>query len=247
MSKLRDLVRQAGRSRSEAIGFARMTSGSRSLPIVIVAVVNDDVTARSAIEAQASALLYVGPLDGVESVVEVAGSRPVGCRLEHARGGEAAELAELGVDFLVFDDGRAEAAALRPPELGRVVLLTGDENEERLRTLAALEPDAGLVAQPSDVTDGGRVSARALAALRRRAELLNAPLAIEASAVDADTLEAWRDAAAPILVVATDLVAEAVAAASHVAPPRGRLRDRPSALLTFATARTEEVHEHDDD
>ena len=206
-----------------------------------------DGAARSAVEAGAAALLYTGPPADVAGVVAAAGSRPVGCRLDAASGAEAAALAEAGVDFLVFDDGRAEAAALRPPELGRVLLLTGDEDEERLRTLAALAPDAAIVAPPTDATEGGRISARALATLLRRAELLHAPLAIEAGALDADTLEVWRDAAAPIVVVTAERVAEAVAAASDVPPPHERLRDRPSALLPAALARAAEPHEHDDD
>ncbi len=249
MSKLRDLVRQAARPHPQAIGFARTRQGPATPAIVVVALVADAEAARAAVEAEAGALLYTGLPADAAGVVEAAGSRPVGCRLDAATGAEAAALAEAGVDFLVFDDGRAEAAALRPPELGRVLLLAGDEDEERLRTLAALEPEAALVAPPTDATAVGRASARALAALRRRAELLRAPLAIEAGALDADTLEAWRDAAAPIVVVAGERVAEAVAAASDVPLPHEgeRPRERSAALPPAVAARAEERHEHDHD
>lgn len=249
MSKLRDLVRKAGRARPQAIGFAGTTQATGTRAVVVVALVADADEARAAVEAEAAALLYTGAPDGVAAVIEAAGSRPVGCRLDAATGAEAAALAEAGVDFLVLDDARAEAAALRPPELGAVLLLAGDEDEERLRSLAVLEPEAALVAPPTDTTEGGRVSARAVTMLRRRAELLHAPLAIEAGTLDADTLEAWRDAAAPIVVVAARRVAEAVAAASDVSPPRDadRPRERPGALSPAVAASRAEPREHDHD
>jgi len=250
MSKLRDLVRQAGRARPQAIGFAGTTQRIGTRAVVVVALVADAEEAGAAAKADAAALLYTGPADGVAAVIEAAASRPVGCRLDAATGADAAALAEAGADFLVLDDARAEAAALRPPELGVMLLLAGDEDEEQLRSLAMLEPEAALVAHPTETTESGRVSARALTKLRRRAELLHAPLAIEAGALDADTLEAWRDSAAPIVVVPAGRVVDAVAAASEVPPPRDadHRRERSTLPPAVAASRAESrEHDHEDD
>lgn len=234
MSRLRELARRTARPRPQAIGFGREAEPAQP-PVVVVAVVDGETEARAAAAAGADALLYAGPPDGAARVVSAAGARPVGCLLPGATGHDADALLEAGVDFLVFDDRLTEAAALSSPHLGRVPLLAEEVDEASVRAIATLEPDAALIEPPPETTEGGRLSARALATMRRRSALLRAPLAVDArdggSVPDSATLTAWRDAGAPILVVAAARTEETVLAVASVPPPPERERERAGALL----------------
>ena len=251
MSKLRELVRRAAQPRTQAIGFGRAVEPTHSFVVVVASVENAQDTDAAA-EAGAVAFLYTGPPGGASPVVSAAGSRPIGCRLTAATGADAASLLEAGVDFLVFDDLLAEASALSRPALGRVPLITADCDETTVRTLAALEPDAALMEPPPGTTGSGRLSARSLATMRRHSALLRAPLAIDAhhleAELDPETIAAWRDAGAPILVVAAPRTAEAVAAVAAVPPPTERALERASPMLPagYSLAAASDEDDHDD-
>ena len=234
MSKLRELARRTARQRPQAIGFGRRSEPSSPF-VVVVAFVESAAEAGAAVEAEAQALLYTGPPAGAAPIVSAAGSRPVGCLLAGATDSDSQSLIEQGVDFLVFDELLAEAAALARPELGRVPLLGPDIDEAALRALATLEPDAALVTPPAGTTENDRLTVRSLATMRRCSDLLRAPLAIDARThkgeLDPVTVAAFRDAGAPILVVSSARVAAAVSAVASVPPPSQRPRERPSAAL----------------
>ena len=234
MSRLRELARRTARPRPGAIGFGRAAEPAEPA-VVVVALVEGEAEARAAAGAGAAALIHAGPPGEAAPIVSAAGGRPVGCLLAGATGDDATALLEAGIDFLVFDDRLTEAAALASPDLGRVPLVGAEVEEATVRALAMLEPDAALVEPPPGTTAGGRLPARSLATMRRRSALLRAPLAVDArdpgSALDADTLAAWRDAGAPMLVVAAGRTEEAVRAVASVPPPPERAREGAAALV----------------
>ena len=96
-----------------------------------------------------------------------------GIWLEDATGAEVAAARQAGADFFLFDDGRAHASALTPTDIGRVLLLGPDQETERLRSIAALDLDAVVVA-----AEVGPTTVRDLLALRRVATLTGAHLLI---------------------------------------------------------------------
>lgn len=237
MSKLRTRIRETALRRRGGLGFAPTATDHASSYVLVLAAVTDAAGASAAVESGAHALLYAGASDGVGAIVEAAGDIPVGCRLDTATADEANAIADAGADFLVFDDARTAADTLLERRLGYVLLLTGDANEERLRTIAPLNLDAILIGTPAEtptVADQLR--------LRRIAELARAPLIIPvAAAVPASTLEVWRDSGAPSVLVPADGVTSLptlVAASREVRPPREHSEERPDPLVPSAAPTT---------
>ncbi len=245
MSKLRDRIRRTFQRRPGPLGFApRSRQADEHRYVIVIAEVDGADAASAAAEAGADALLHAGGRDGIEAVVEAAGDRPVGARLEAATAGDADTLIEAGVDFLLFDDARTEAAALLRDELGHVALLgDADASEEDLRLLQPLDLDALLV--PGSA---GALSVRDQLRTRRIAELTRKPLIVPVvAAVSTEELRIWRDAGAPVALAggdAADLEA-IVAAAREVPAPRERREERPDPLLPSAAAPADDFDEDD--
>ena len=139
------------------------------------------------------------------------------------------------------------AATLRERRLGRVLLLEAGAEEERLRSLAALDLDLLLL---SDV--GEALTVRDQLALRRIVELTRKPLMAQLSGeVSTTTLEVWRDSGLPAVLVPASpagLLASVVAAAAEVAPPPEPLSDdRPDAMLPAMSSAPADDDFDDDD
>ena len=242
MSKLRDRLRDTARRRRGGLGFAPDAS-SESAQVLVLAEVADEDAARAAVAAGAGALIFTGDAAGLATAARAAGDAPLGRRLEAATGDDAETAAEAGADFFLFDDGRAAADALLERRLGRVLLLDGDPDEERLRMLAPLGLDAILLPAPGDAP-----TVRDQLRLRRIVELARAPLIIPAAGpVTASALEVLRDAGAPAVLVPADradTLPAVVEAAQQVRPLREHNEERPEALLPSVAAA---AHDDEDD
>lgn len=230
MSKLRQRLRDTARRRRGGLGFLPSTGISSGSHVLVVAEVSDAASAAAAVEAGAGALLFSDP-SAAEAISEAAGDAPSGCRIEDATLEQAEALADAGADFLIFDDARTAAATLRERRLGRVLLLQAGADEERLRSLAALDLDLLLL---SDV--GEALTVRDQLALRRIVELTRKPLMAQLGGeVSTTTLEVWRDSGLPAVLVPASpagLLASVVAAAAEVAPPpEPPSEDRPDPML----------------
>jgi hypothetical protein len=86
-------------------------------------------------------------------------------------------------------------------------------------------------------------------ALRRIVQLTQAPLLLAVTeAVTAETLEVWRDSGAPAVLVPAGnpaLLAEIIAAAGEVGPPRTPESDeRPDPLLPSISSAPADEHDH---
>ena len=243
MSKLRDRIRETFHRPRGGLGFARSSSDLTGTHLLVLAQVDDAAGARTAVEAGASAVLYGGDPAAVGAIVAAAADIPVGCRLEAATSEQAAATAHAKADFFVFDDGRASADSLLERQLGYVLQLDGDPDEERLRMLAPLDLDAILLPAAAET-----LTVRDQLRLRRVVELARAPLVLPtASAGPPSMLEVWRDAGAAGLLVPAgprDVLAAIVAAANEVPPPRERNDERPDPLVPAAAA---SVDDGDDD
>lgn len=244
MSKLRDRLRETTRRRRGGLGFAPPADDGAGGHVLVVAEVADAASAASAIEAGAGALLAGVDAAALETVAETAGDAPTGVRLEDATAGQTKAAAEAGADFFVFDDARAAAGALLEHKLGRVMLLEADADEDRLRMLAPLRLDAVLLAAQSAAP-----TVRDQLALRRIVQLTQAPLLLTVTeAVTAETLEVWRDSGAPAVLVpaaSSALLAEIIAAAGEVGPPRTpESDDRPDPLLPSISSAAADEHDH---
>ena len=237
MSKFRNRIRDLGRAPA---GFGFAAARQRRLRhVLVVAEVPDAAAAAAAAEAGADAVILRG-VTALEGLT-LAGDVLAGIWLEDATGAEVTAAQRAGADFFLFDDARAQASALTVTEIGRVLLLGPDQETERLRAVGAIDLDAVIVAG-----EVGATTVRDQLALRRVASLTGAHLLVAASAVpDAATLEAWRDAGAPAVLVsgsAADIRA-AVLAAEAVPAPKRRDDHATPVLGTPRPGR----HDHNDD
>jgi hypothetical protein len=224
MSKFRNRIRDIGRA-AGGMGFTAMSHRERTRYALVVAYVQSMDDAEAAVRNGASALVVDegAPIADITARVDV----PVGVRMEDAGQDEVAAAAKAGADFFIFDDARTHASALTNPDIGRVLILGADRQEDRLRAVAAIDLDALLVdADPTPITVREQIELRRVAALTGAPILINSPQAPDTSA-----LAAWRDAGAPLVLVPFAATERAVAAAHEVPPPPRRQRGGEMPML----------------
>ncbi|MGE0228936.1 MAG: hypothetical protein AB7I38_09525 [Dehalococcoidia bacterium] len=217
MSKLRDRLRETTRRQANGFGFTAARSTDRAVrQVLLVAEVRDAAGAAAAVSAGADVLLHAGADESFGEVVSAAGGRVVGRRVDAATAADTKAAQEAGAHFLAFNDRDTEAAALLDHRMGYVALL-GQEDEAELRLLRPLDLDGAVVDAP-----GAQLRVRDQLRLRRTADLLRKPLFVRLTgAVDATTLEVWRDAGVAAVVVSDpSLLAEVAEAADAVPRPR---------------------------
>ena len=239
MSKFRTRLRNVGRT-TGGFGFAVATQ-PKPRYILVVAEAADAAAATAAGEAGADAVVL--RQGDAATLGALSGKTVAGVWLEDANGSAVTMVRDAGADFFVFDDARASASALTPPEIGRILLLGPDQDAERLRSVSPIDLDAVIVA-----AEAGTITVRDQLALRRVATLTGAPLLIAAGgAPDTASLEAWRDAGALAVLVSGDAAAvrRVVEAADAVPAPRKREdRDRVTPLIGAPSVA---AHSHDDE
>lgn len=241
MSKFRQLIRDTGKAPA-GFGFAAPSKRAKTRHILILAEVEDAAAAAGAVEAGVDGIMYIGAAAEVGAVQ--AGVRPTGVWLEDADRASVQAARDAGADFFVFDDMRAHASSLAVDEIGRVLVLGADQNEERLRSIAGIDLDAVLMA-----ADPEALTVHDILSLRRVVGYTGAPLLVASvQAPSAAALEAWRDAGAAAVLVRGDATAlrAAVEAAEAVPPPRKRRNEGVTPSLGLRVAAPTE-HDHDDD
>lgn len=242
MSKFRQLIRDTGKTPA-GFGFAALSRKAKARHILVVAEASDAAGAMAAGEASADAVVFTGNSSEVAAAVKAAG-RPLGVWLLDADRASVQAAREAGADFFVFDDGRAHASSMTVDEVGRVLVLGADQDEHRLRAIAAIDLDALLV-----TGDPAALSVRDLLGLRRVAVYAGAPLLVASEQVPGiDALEAWRDAGAAAVLVrgGEGVVRDVVAAAESVPAPRKRRGDGVMTSIGLPSPAAGE-HDHEPD
>ena len=244
MSKLRDRIREIARRRPAAFGFAAMRAAAQDRPrqILVIAEAAAAAAATTAVEAGADAVLCTGALEALASVVAVAGTTPVGLRIDAASGADATAALAAGADFLLFNDNSADATGVVETGLGYIAIVELGADDATIRLLRLLDLDAVLIAAPSE-----RMTVRQQLQTRRIADLARKPLVAHAqAAVPTATLELWRDAGIAAVLVPASTAAALLAAAAEVAPPREPKKEsRPDAILPAPRASDDD--DEDDD
>ncbi len=239
MSKFRNRIRDLGRAPA-GFGFSALAHPTKVRYMLVVAEVENAAAATDAADAGVDAVILRGgtaALDGLS----LANGALIGIWLEDATGAEVDAAKQAGADFFLFDDSRAHASALTPTDIGRVLLLGPDQETERLRSVAPIDLDAVVV-----TGEVGATTVRDQLALRRVASLTGAHLLVAANAVpDVGTLEAWRDAGAPAVLVSGTAaeIHAAVEAANAVPAPRRREEHATPILGAPRTG----SHDHDEE
>ncbi|MEZ4553575.1 MAG: hypothetical protein AB7L91_04770 [Dehalococcoidia bacterium] len=217
MSKLRDRLRETTRRQANGFGFTAARSSDRTVrQVLVIAEVRDAGAAAAAVASGADVLLHAGADESLAEVVAASDGRAVGRRVDAATAADTQTAQEAGAHFLAFNDRETEAAALLDHRMGYVALL-GQDDEAELRLLRPLDLDGAVVDAP-----GAQLRVRDQLRLRRTADLVRKPLFVRLTqAVDATTLEVWRDAGVVAVVVSDPaLLAELAQAADAVPRPR---------------------------
>ena len=237
MSKFRTRIRDIGRAPG-GMGFAAIARAERPRHVIVVAEAASADEANAAVEAGADAVVFGGAVpSGAPSRI------PLGVRLEEATRDEVKAARDAGADFFLFDDGRTHANALTVDEIGAVLLLGADQDEQRLRSVAAIDLDAVLVEAEADL-----ITVREQIELRRVVAFTGAPILLKTiGRPDAGILEAWRDAGAPAVLVPAADVAATLEAARAVPAPRRATERRLPILGGLTQEADDHEHEHEDD
>jgi 2-methylisocitrate lyase-like PEP mutase family enzyme len=239
MSKFRTRIRDIGRAPG-GMGFTAIARRERPRYVIVVAEAANPAEAKQAAEAGADAVVLTSG-----SAAGLGLSIPVGVRIPDATRAEVEAAREAGADFFLFDDGSTHAGALTVESMGAVLLLGADQDEQRLRAVAAIDLDAVLVEADADT-----ITVREQIELRRVASLIGAPILLRAlGQPDTANLEAWRDAGAPAVLVPAAQVEATMAAAREVPAPRRTDERRLPVLGGLVTEADDgdedDEHEHD--
>jgi len=210
MSKFRNRIRDIGRAPG-GMGFTALARRERPRYVIVVGLASSVAEAQAAAEVGADAVILEGAsAEGLSLKV------PVGVRIADATKDEVAAAQASGADFFLFDDGTTHAAALTVEEMGAVLMLGADQDEQRLRSVAAIDLDAVVVEADADT-----ITVREQIELRRVAAMTGATILLQAIGRPTTAmLEAWRDAGAPAVLVPAADVAATMAAAIEVSAPR---------------------------
>lgn len=227
MSKLRDRLRETSRRQANGFGFTASRTADRAVrQVLVIAEAPDAGAAAAAIEAGADILLHTGALESLAEVVSASDGHVVGRLAEAATAADTRAAHEAGAHFLAFDDRRTEAGALLDQRIGYVALV-GHEEDAELRLLRPLDLDGAIVAAPA-----GPLTVRDQLKLRRTADLVRKPLFARVSqAVEAATLEVWRDAGVAAVVVSDPALVAAVASAADGVPRPRESKERREVLV----------------
>ncbi len=243
MSKFRQLIRETGKAPA-GFGFAPQ-SRAKTRHILVLAEAADAEAARTAAQAGVDAVVFTGASADARAAVSAAG-KPTAVWLLDAERTSVQAARDAGADFFVFDDGRAHASSMAIDEIGRVLVLGADHDEQRLRAIAGIDLDAVLV-----TGDPNALTVRDLLAFRRVAAYTGAPLLVASEQTPSTAaLEGWRDAGAAAVLVRGDATAlrAAIEAAEAVPAPRRRRDEGIMPLIGLrTTAPVEHDHEHEDD
>lgn len=238
MSKLADKIKKVTQLASQPLGFGSAKAAAEST-MVLAGVAKD---ARDGAELQKRGADVV-ILTGVkpETGKEVTGAI-VGAVIGGKADDEAKAYREGGFDFVVFDPNSASATALLDEEIGYVLTLPKDLEDNDVRTLESFQLDAIDIGAID-----GALTVRRQIELRRVYGMTRKPLLARVKGdVSVAELQALRDT--NIVVVCAEKAddIERLRKAIDALPPRARRKDRddrPTPLVPRAAA----VDDDDDD
>ena len=251
MGKLTDLIKRAGRTEPEPMGFG--AAARQHLPTLLLVALAGERWARAAaeaIDAGADALLLTGrPSDKeIEETVAAAKDHACGLLAPDASAEQLQRLHEAGLDFAVIGPG-APAAAIADEKLTLAYHLRDDLTDIQLRALDAM-PFVVIYLE----RDAAPTTVMRLIELQRIAGLARKPLLIQI-ALDSGKAEltALRDAGGAL--VAIDMkernAAETLRKLRETidALPRRRLHrdERPNVALSRSGGESEHQSDEEDD
>ncbi len=236
MSKLAEQVQKTLRVEPRRLGFGAVAPAA--IPSLVIVAQVEPGTAASGVEG-ADALLVRGDAGSLREK----SSLPFGLLIPDLTAAAAESAAQAGVDVLVFDPDRTEAAALLTSDMGFVATVSPELTDVELRVLEALPLDALYLQKLPRLTVRGQL------AIQRIAVLAHHPLLVPAGGLSAAELQALREAGVSLLLAESAKAVQELRTAVAALPPRRHRRDgqRPEVVLPRAPAAEEQEEEEEEE
>lgn len=210
--------------------------------MLLVGIAKDAKDAADLAKHGADAIVLTGARPEAAKAVEGV----VGAVIAGKQDDEAKLYREGGFDFVVFDPNQAAATALLDEQVGYVLTLPRDIDEQDLRSLESFQLDAIDVGS----IDGG-LTVRRQIELRRIFSLTRKPLWARVKAdISILELQALRDTNITMVAAEKADEIEKLRATIDALPPRARRRDgedRPTPFVPRTVGIDEEDHGEDED
>ena len=251
MSRFIELLEKVGDTAPSPLGFAAATGRDDAAPqMALVALVTADdlVESPGVADADAAALLVETEFPMPDAAAGALEGRLWGVRLVPSPAAYTVEqveaLVEQGCDFVVFESMDSAASILNDEELGRVVVLNADADEETSRAVADLSFDAVLLGW---AVTGRPLILGDLVGIQRVRRNVGQPFLIEApDGLEPADVEALRNLGVDGLVVSVPPLERAAETrdAIHSLGKRQSRRQRSNALVPGASIEDDD-HDHD--
>ncbi len=242
MSKFIELLEKVGETAPAPLGFAAATDRDAAAPQIVLAArvpAGDLTDSPEVAAAEAAALLVETEYPLPDAAAEALEDRLWGVRLAPRPSTYTVEqvegLVERGCDFVVFESLDTQAAVLNDDDLGKVVTLGSDVDEEVGRAVADLPFDAVLF-RPD--VGNGPLALSDLVAVQRVRRVTGQPFVVEApEGLERADVEAMRNLGVEGLIVHAPPLERAAETAAAISSLRKRpsRRQRANALVPGAS------------
>jgi hypothetical protein len=180
MSRLIDKFQKAAKSSVQTMGFRAVRSAAPEPGILLIVSVAPVALKNSADIGKAGAVLIrpeSAPVTaaGVKKIVDTLPEIPVGLYVEDAANEEITELAESGIDFIVFPPSGRISPAPEDKKSARILQVESSMDDSLLRAVNSLPVDAVLAA---DTFTGGAMSWHELMIFQHLANSFIKPLIV---------------------------------------------------------------------
>ena len=264
MSRLIDRLERVGQQAPIALGFGAATRWEEAIPpMMLIGRVSQEQLTKgkkgdNLPDAEVDAIVVSWTSwdkRAAKRIGDALKDRLWGAQTDEIDQEQAAQLKEIGCDFIVFEPETTAGAVLNDEDLGKVMALGSDLTEEVARAMHELSIDSALFSPKEEMlplTVGRLIGIQKVRGLLDKPFLLDAPLDLEPA-----VLESLRNGGITGLVVE---LTSAGAVAPTVAPtreaiaklprrrPEGRSRNIPLVPLTgpgFDHDDDEHEHEHE--
>lgn len=261
MSKLIELLDKTTESSSSPLGFGAASGRVPSNPaIVLIGQASaDEVNGNPALsDSKADAVIVtVSSLDGsaLDGIQKALKDRLWGVRVGALNEEQASQLKEKGCDFVVFDPENTAAAVLNDQDLGAIIAVNADLDEETGGAITGLSLDAAIYAPGESIlplTVQRLIEVQLVRDLVGKHFLISIPAGMTTS--DLEALKGAGIAGMVMNLSSQEDIAKTKEAIGEIPHRRPKSRDRggyraqaPTAGFVAAAQQDDHEHDHDDD
>ena len=261
MSKLIEMLDKTSENSPSPLGFGAASGRIPTNPSIVLIgqATADEVTGNSALaDSKADAFLVTmtspdsNALDGIQKAFK---DRLWGVRVGALSEEQASRLKEKGCDFVVFDPENTSAAVLNDEELGSIIAINADLDEETGGAITGLSLDAAIYAPGESLlplTVQRLIEVQLVRGLVGKHFLISVPAGMTPS--DFEALKSAGIAGMVMNLSSHEDIAKAKEAIGNIPNRRPKSRDRrgfsaqaPTAGFVAASQQDTPEHDHDDD